>query len=123
MRELLVFGAVGIAATLTHYIVAIVAVETVGMEVLTANFLAYCVAVSVSFFGHSVLTFRASMSRSRLLKFVVVSVSALVVSQVILWFLTVIDLFGHRINMLAVVGVVPCYSYLLNKFWVYRFKN
>lgn len=114
------FGCVGILATLTHYFSAILAVELFGWHVMVANLFAYCVAVGVSFFGHSILTFRATMSRKRFIKFVTVSLSALVVSQGLLWLLTCMGFFGHRINMLAVVAVVPVYSYSLNKFWVYR---
>lgn len=120
MRELAVFGAVGVLATLTHYFSAILAVELLGFHVMVANVLAYCVAVGVSFFGHSILTFRVAMSRSRFVKFITVSLSALAVSQALLWLLTFSALFGHRINMLAVVFVVPIYSYILNKFWVYK---
>lgn len=120
MREIAVFGAVGILATLTHYFSAILAVELFGWHVMMANVFAYCVAVGVSFFGHSVLTFRAPVSRERFFKFVIVSLSALAVSQAILWALTYLGAFGHRINMLAVVCVVPVYSYCLNKFWVYK---
>lgn len=120
MRELAVFGAVGVMATLTHYFSAILAVELLGFDVMVANMLAYCVAVGVSFFGHSLLTFRVAMSRERFIKFITVSLSALAVSQALLWLLTFSALFGHRINMLAVVFVVPIYSYILNKFWVYK---
>jgi putative flippase GtrA len=120
MRELVVFGVVGIIATLTHYIAAIFAIEILGMDPLAANFIAYCTAVGVSFFGHSMLTFRTTMSRDRFIKFVTVSLSALAVSQGLLLLLTYIGFFGHRINMLAVVAVVPVYSYVLNKFWVYK---
>lgn len=87
---------------------------------MIANVFAYCIAVGVSFFGHSTLTFRATMSRDRFVRFVTVSLSALAVSQGFLWLLTHIGIFGHRLNMLAVVCVVPLYSYVLNKFWVYR---
>lgn len=120
MREIVLFGVVGILATLTHYLSAVFAVEFFGWDVMIANVFAYCVAVGVSFFGHSILTFRATMSRDRFIKFALVSLSALAVSQGLLWLLTYGGFFGHRINMLAVVAVVPVYSYVLNKFWVYK---
>jgi putative flippase GtrA len=120
VREVAVFGVVGVVATLTHYFCAIFAIERLARDVLEANFFAYCVAVGVSFAGHSLLTFRATMTYHRFLKFVVVSLSALAVSQALLWVLTIVDLVGHRINMVAVVCVVPCYSYVLNRFWVYQ---
>lgn len=118
--EIVVFGAVGIFATLTHYFFAVFIVESFGWDVMLANVFAYCMAVGVSFFGHSLLTFKAAMSRSRFFKFIIVSLSALAVSQSLLWVLTAAAVFGHRINMLAVVFIVPAYSYVFNKFWVYR---
>jgi len=120
VREIVVFGVVGVIATLTHYFNAVFAVEFFNWNVMIANIFAYCVAVGVSFFGHSMLTFRATISRNRFIKFVTVSLSALAVSQAILWLLTSLAFFGHRINFLVVVCVVPVYSYLLNKFWVYN---
>lgn len=119
MRELIAFGVVGIAATFVHYSTAIAFIEWLSLEVLIANFLAYCIAVGVSFLGHSRITFRTEMTRQRLVKFVVASVSALLFSQLLLFVLTNLGWFGHRINMVIIVCFVPCYSYILNKFWVY----
>lgn len=120
MRELVVFGAVGIVATIVHYLCAILAIELLGLAVLHANVLAYGVAVGISFWGHSLLTFRSPMTRERLLKFVVVSLSALVLSQFLLWLLTTGSALGHRVNMIAVVCLVPFYTYVLNRFWVFE---
>lgn len=120
MRELIVFGLVGIAATITHYCSALSFVEFLGLNVLIANFFAYCIAAGVSYVGHSKLTFKAEMNRVGAIKFVVVSLAALALSQSILAVLTYAAWFDYKINMLITVGVVPCFSYVLNKFWVYR---
>lgn len=123
MRELAVFACVGLAATFTHYAAVLLLVELVGSALLWANAIAYCCAVAVSFYGHSLLTFRVAMTRQRLIKFVVVSVSALILSQLLLTLLTTAEWFNYKINMLFIVGVVPCITYLMSKFWVYRSDN
>lgn len=120
MRELVVFGCVGIAATATHYLVAILLVELLGVSVLSANVGGYCGAVSVSYFGHSRLTFRVSPSKTRLIRYIVVSLCALLLSQLLLTFLTAKQWFPYRVNMALVVTTVPVASYLLSKFWVYK---
>lgn len=120
MRELVVFACVGIAATATHYSVAILLVELLGVSVLSANVVGYCGAVSVSYFGHSMLTFRVPSSKARLIRYLVVSLSALILSQLLLAFLTAKQWFHYKINMGVVVTTVPVVSYLLSKFWVYR---
>lgn len=120
MRELIVFAGVGLTATFTHYCVVLLLVEYTGVTVLWANVVAYCCAVGVSFFGHSMFTFRVAMSRNRLLKFIVVSLSALAFSQALLAFLTARQWFDYKIDMGFVVLSVPVLSYVLNKFWVYR---
>lgn len=122
MRELLAFGSVGIIATCVHYGIALLAIEGLQLGVLQANFVAYCCAVGVSFVGHSRVTFRTQMTRARFIKFVVVSVSALLLSQILLYALTQAAWFHHRINFLVIVAFIPVYSYLLNKFWVYHSK-
>lgn len=120
MREIVVFSLVGILATLTHYFSAIFVIELFGWHVMLANVVAYCIAVGVSFFGHSVFTFKAAMTRHRLVRFVVVSLTALLLTQLLLLGLTKIAWSGYRINMLAVVCVVPIYSYVVSKLWVYK---
>lgn len=120
MREVIVFGLVGILATLTHYLIALLVVKWAGVGVLYANVFAYCVAVVVSFLGHSRLTFRADLDRGRFAKFVAASLSALAVSQSLLFVLTRLAIFDYQVNILAAVFVVPLYSFILNKFWVYR---
>lgn len=120
MRELVVFGIVGVGATLTHYTSALVFVELFAVNLFLANFWAFCIAVSVSYIGHSKLTFRKPMHRAGAIKFGVVSISALGLSQLVLAGLTWLALLDYKLNMLVTVGVIPVYSYILNKFWVYK---
>lgn len=120
LREVLVFAAVGALATLAHYLVAVLAVEKTFLGIYWANIVAYCVAVVVSFIGHSVFTFRKSVNADRAFRFLVVSLSALGLSQLLLFGLQYFNGLSHRLEFLIIVLFVPFFSYLLNKYWVYK---
>lgn len=120
MREVVFFGMVGALATGVHYLTAVWLVAFAGVGVLVANFLAYCVAVAVSYFGHTRLTFNATVNRSTFIRFLIVSLSALVLSQLVLLALQRADFLPYQLNLVFGVGVIPLYSFLCNKFWVYR---
>ncbi len=120
MREVVVFGLIGVLATAVHYLSALLSVELLGVTVLLANVLAYCVAVAVSYVGHTRFTFRASASRRNFLRFITVSLSALGLSQLLLFALQSWTRFPYQFNLLLGVGIIPVYSFLCNKFWVYR---
>lgn len=123
MREVVVFGLIGVLATAVHYLSALLAVELLGVSVLTANVLAYCVAVAVSYIGHTRFTFRASASRENFLRFITVSLSALGLSQLLLFVLQHLAWFPYQFNLLLGVGIIPVYSFICNKFWVYRGRS
>ncbi len=120
LLEAVIFAGVGVTATVTHYVVALLMVESVALSVYWANIVAYCCAVFVSFFGHSMITFKKALSLKRAITFLVASLSALGLSELLLWVLQSVATLGHRVEFLVVVLFIPAYSYLVNKFWVYR---
>lgn len=120
LQEVVVFGFVGGLATLTHYVVALLCVEYLFINIYLANPIAYLTAVSVSFFGHSIFTFKKEVTKQRASKFVVVSLSAFLLSQLLLAFLQLLEFNNHRLDFLIVVFFIPIYTYLLSKFWVYK---
>ena len=119
LKELVLFAIVGLGATFTHYIAALIFVGQLKLNIYLANFLAYSIAVFVSFLGHSFVTFKKSITKGRTIRFVCVSLSALALSQLLLSVLQMLDLFGYKVDFLVVVLFIPAYSYLLNKVWVY----
>lgn len=120
MRELLVFGLVGGLATLTHYCIAVVLVKFFMADVYIANVSAYLVAVFVSYIGHSTFTFRQAMTRNNAIKFTVVSLLALGLSNLVLLVLQFLGSGNVYINFAVVVSAVPVFSYFMNKLWVYK---
>lgn len=120
LRQLLMFGLVGLAATLTHYLIALGSHEALGFSLYVANLAGYVSAVGVSYFGHGLLTFRVTLCRSVFRRFVVVSIATFLASEVLLAGLESILKLPHRVSLAVVVLTIPAISFLLNKLWVYR---
>ncbi len=119
VRQVFTFGVVGVIATATHYLVALLLTDLVEITVLISNILGYCAAVSVSIFGHSTFTYRKAITRTVVRRFIVVSLSTLMASEVILFVLVSQMGVHHRIALAVVVATIPIITFFLNKFWVY----
>lgn len=119
-RQLVVFGLVGVVATITHYLVALGCHEGLGISLYVANLAGYSSAVTVSYFGHGKFTFQAVLNRSVLQRFLVVSVSTFFASEGLLAVLQAGLNLPHRVSLAVVVLTIPVVTFLLNKLWVYQ---
>ena len=120
VRQIFTFGVVGVSATLVHYTVALALTEALSVLLYLANIAGFMVAVLVSLFGHSLLTFRKPINKAVSLKFFFVAIGALAVSEILLVILTQHVQLHHRVALALVVVAVPAVTFILNKFWVYR---
>jgi putative flippase GtrA len=120
LRQILIFGLVGAASTITHYLVALATHEGLGLHLYTANLAGYACAVAVSYFGHGLLTFRVKLSRQVLRRFIIVSISSFLASEAILAGCETLLQLSHRVSLAVVVLSIPAISFLFNKLWVYR---
>jgi putative flippase GtrA len=121
IRQGAVFGAVGVAATLTHVLIALALEGWGGLEPLVANLIGYCSGIGVSYFGHARLTFGApSRDGAQFARFLAVTLFALGLNQLIVWICV------HRIGwpfwaaLAAVVVLVPGPTFVLAKLWAFR---
>ncbi|WP_200332537.1 GtrA family protein [Thiocystis violacea] len=116
------FGLVGIVATLVHLGVVVSLVESgVLPEPLVANLFAFSCAVFVSYYGHNYWTFRQRRgSVPQFLRFLVITVMALGLNQLILYVVTRPLGLDYRIGLLLVLCLVPLFTYALSHFWVFR---
>lgn len=118
--QLAIFGVVGVSATLTHYFVALLSHERALVPLYFSNILGYCAAVAISFFGHGKLTFRRELDLGVFLRFVVVSITTLGVSELLLFIMETWLVLSHRISLAVVVCTIPVITFLLSKLWVFR---
>jgi putative flippase GtrA len=120
LRQLAMFGLVGVMATITHYLAALGCHEILGLGLHVSNLLGYACAVGVSYFGHGLLTFRVELNRRVLRRFVLVSIATFAASAGILAGLENQLQLPHRLSLAVVVMTIPLISFVLNKLWVYR---
>jgi len=116
------FFVVGIFATATHYLVAMFWLGWV--SVWLANLLGYLAAVAVSYFGHQRITFRvpvAEVSHQRQApRFLLTSLCGLAISYLVLLAMNLLLSAPDWLSLACVVTLVPVYTYIANKYWVFK---
>lgn len=117
------FLSVAAAANLTHFTVFFL-LERYVPEMLPEvdNFLAFCVAFNVSFFGHRKLSFNDTTSsiKQSLRRFIVVSVAGFISLEIIFSFALRILAWPSFLALLAGVAVAGGQTYLLSRFWAFH---
>lgn len=114
------FAVVGGAATVTHVGVAVTLIERVGISVLSANGLAFLVAVFVSYFGHHSWTFTRDGYHDRHLpRFIAISLAGLALNQAIVFSVVTLAGFPYLVGVLVVVSIVPVLTFVLSRSWAF----
>jgi len=121
-RQLLRFAQVGLAATGAHYLVALLALTLTG--VYGANLAGYLTAVAISYLGHQRYSFRLrpeAISHGRQFpRFVLGSLGGLALSYLVLACMEQGLGAPHWLSLAAAVCLVPLYTFVVNKFCVFR---
>ena len=123
ISQLMRFGMVGGAATLTHAGVYYYLVAGKLLTPLLANFAAYAVAFSVSFIGHRHWTFGDARKDRRnnyaIFRFLSVSLSGLAINSAAVLLLVNLLRLPDWTPLIVIVGMTPIFTFLLNRFWVF----
>jgi len=118
--RLLRFGIVGVVATLTHYVLALVMVAVAGLPAQAAHVMGFLAAVPVSFLGHYHWTFRSSVNYSRAARrFFAAAAGAFLVSAMLLEVLNRLTTWDVAATILVCVLVIPGVSYVINRVFVF----
>ena len=121
VQQVPLFAVVGGLATLTHVAFALAARKLAGLTPLEANLVGYLAAVGVSYLGNARFTFRrAVLHGPQFVRFVVVSLAGLALTQGLTWLL--VERLGWPFWAgLGVVAVaVPALSFVLQRIWAFR---
>jgi putative flippase GtrA len=120
LREIATFGVIGVVATTTHAAIALFMNQHLGIAPFTANFLAYCCAFSVSYFGNARFTFGRPAFRGRqFLKFVSISLLGLALSQALTFLCTGVLGLPYTLALIPIVTLVPILSFVLSKAYAF----
>ena len=118
--QVLRFGAVGAAASATHVAVALILIEQVGLPIMTANGLAFAVAVLLSYIGNHSWTFvRSGNHEHHLPRFIAVSLAGFAVNQAIVFATVRLAGLPYIVGILVVIVVVPALTFLLSRSWAF----
>ena len=115
------FAVVGVIATATHTAVFATAIELARIEPVSANALAFVIAVLVGFALNRKWTFAAhGGADARLWRYFVGALAGLAVNSAIMYVAT------HRLHWSPYVGlglalvIMPPLTFALNHYWVFR---
>jgi putative flippase GtrA len=120
MIQLFRFLAVGLLATASHFIVVIALVERWSLDVVSANALAWTVALCVSYKGHHRWTFPGESAHANLFpRYTAVSLTGLALNLATVW------LFHHHLSAHYLVATTfgvalsVLVTFMLSRFWVF----
>ena len=118
LRQILRFGAVGIAASLA-YLVSSLILLAIGMPPLAVNVAAFAISLALSYLGQYYFTYRASGVHGRLSRRYAMTIFVLLaVGSALHWSLIWLAV-SPPLASLAVTLIYPPLSFLFNHGWVF----
>lgn len=119
-NSLMAFGAVGVLATIVHFVVGLGIVGAGLMSPFNANILAFLTAFGVSYVGHRRFTYASTAPAARTLpRFFLVAVLGLGLNQVIVYLLVDVLGWSYLAALVVVVSLVPAVVYVIGR-WAFR---
>ncbi|WP_170605559.1 GtrA family protein [Ruegeria arenilitoris] len=120
IAQLTRFASVGLFATLLHVLVAMLVRNLLSLDVQASNFAGFLAAVSVSYFGHAEMTFKATGShQQQMVRFGLLAVLGLLLSSGITYVICEVMDTSFVVAMAIVAVVVPSVTFLVSKYWVF----
>ena len=123
--QFLRFGSVGALATLIHVVAYAGFIETVGVTPVTANVLAFSIAVAVSFAGHASWTFRHEYRQSGrgthvlFARFAISAVLGLLLNTLFVFVLVTWLGLAYGWAIPGFVFITPLVLFIVNRLWVF----
>lgn len=121
LREPLVFGIVGVISTLTYLAVCFMCARWLLLAALPSSVIGHSVATVWSFLGHHRLTFRRDgqygyYGRRFFVLMVLNYLANMAIVQIVSGWLG----YSDTASFITVALIIPGFSYLVSKFWVFR---
>ena len=122
IAQLVRFGAVGAAAALTHFVVAVSAVRWGGVLPQWANVIGFGVAFVVSFLGQWRWTFRSADApwRRALPSFFLIAVSSFLLNALAYQLLLTYTPLRYDVALAIVLVAVAALTFVLSRVWAFR---
>ncbi len=125
--EVAAFATVGVAASLTHLVASVIAIEQASLTAWVANIIGFLIALPVSYFGHAFMTFQAkhngrekSVTGQSFRRFSTLAVTAFSLNQLsVVIFVEWLGLAHRPVFFFTIFGVAG-FIFLASKFWAFR---
>jgi len=118
LRRIVIFGIVGGGATLIHILVSNLFHAVIKDRVI-ASLVGFCLAFVFSYLAHRQFTFHDAVKGSPF-RFVIVAGSGFLFSLFVLDHLAA---FPAWLALTLSIGVIPLWSFLMSRLWVFRFPQ
>ncbi|EFO33499.1 putative GtrA family protein [Roseibium sp. TrichSKD4] len=117
------FALVGIAATLTHSVVALAALQSEMFGAYGSNILGFIVAFVVSFAGHNFWSFKPRRHHGttgrRMARFLLIAVMGFLANNVVLTACLQFTNWPATVGLIFSIAIVPVLSFLGSRFWAF----
>jgi len=121
IKQLFRFGVVGGVSTLLNSAIFLILVDSLEVQPLLGNLIAFLCAFLVSYFGHSSWTFQDNQhSKERISKFLVISLMGLLINSGFVWILMHVLAYSAYIAILPMIFLTPPLVFVINKAWVFK---
>ncbi len=124
LRQLIKFLVVGATSAAINFLFLYFLTEWLGIWYLFSAVLGFIVAAAFNFLVNKFWTFsslgKGKKALNQLLKFLVISVSGLIINTLVIYCLTEFIEFDYRLSWVFACAVVTVWNFCFNKFWTFR---
>lgn len=117
-RQLFRFSGIGAINTLIHLAVTVGLVETFQTNPVVANMLAFLTANTFSYWANSRWSFRAKMNRQRFIRFLIVSISGLLLTVALSGFAQAMH-WHYLAGVALLFCALPILTFVFHKYWTF----
>ena len=117
--RLIRYGITGGLTACLYFGTVATAITVFGVAPVAASVLGQVVTIVAAYYGHAVFSFQVKPDRSYFARFVFITVTGIVLNIAIVWLLSMWLSVPYAVSIALVAMLVPLYSYLCNRFWVF----
>ena len=119
MKYLIKYGLVGLVATMIHVMVATLLVYLYSLDIIVANWVAFCTAFLFSYIGNTKIVFKQKIQHNNFIKFLIVSSITFLVITVVSYIGKHNSLNSYLIILITAL-IIPLTTFLLHKTWTFK---
>ena len=121
LREIFIYGLVGLSALGTQSLIYILLARG-GMTALLATIAGNSCGMLVSYFGHTIFTFKKThkFSRKEFVKFIITNITGLALNSLFAVLLVDVMHTHYSTVLYPQAFITPLVTFLISKFWVFK---